>query len=403
MNNLKFKICVFFLGLTLLVSGVAFAAPQSIPNGPWIEPEQTVKLERLMSNEELQKRLFQIYARSKGRMELELAGVSTHGLPIYIAKFGAPDPDKIRVLIEAQIHGGEPLGAEVCLAIIKQLATSSNKDILEILDELTVWIVPRLNVEGATYEEDGELVQRRRNFQDWTPEEWGLPEDFPAPWYHRSPPREDPPGYDINRDSHPDLDFVLGPDSDHLPPGASSLPGFFVTPEARTMRDAYKELSPDVFIDLHHRGTNLVSEEDNSMCTLQILAQVVDEGREDYPLDPDALAFSKQINAYVYQRLLEMGNSPFTGIQRYPHVNLPGTTLGAFSLNGSGIMLYEIRTAKQKSSGMLIKQTEIGVMETLKGLADGSVFDVDPDSYDEIPPAGPRIGNPNAGEEEDIF
>ena len=84
-------------------------------------------------------------------------------------------------------------------------------------------------------------------------------------------------------------------------------------------------------------------------------------------------------------------------------MNLPGTTLGAFSLNDSGIMLYEIRTAKQKSSGMLIKQTEIGVMETLKGLADGSVFDVDPDLYDEIPPAGPRIGNPNAGEDEDVL
>jgi hypothetical protein len=66
-------------------------------------------------------------------------------------------------------------------------------------------------------------------------------------------------------------------------------------------------------------------------------------------------------------------------------------------------MLYEIRTAKQKSSGMLIKQTEIGVMETLKGLADGSVFEVDPDLYDEIPPAGPRIRDPSAAEDDDIL
>jgi hypothetical protein len=307
------------------------------------------------------------------------------------------------VLIEAQIHGGEPLGAEACLAVIKQLAGSGNPDIDEILENLTIWIIPRLNPEGATYERDGELVQRRRNLQDWTPTEWGLLEDSPAPWYHRRATETRAPGYDINRDSHPDLDFVLGPDSDHLPPGQSSLPGFFVTPEARMVRDAYKELEPDVFIDLHHRGTNLISEEDNSMCTLQILAQVVDLGREDYPLDPADLDFSKQINAYVYQRLLEMGNSPFTGIQRYPHVNLPGTTLGTFSLNGSGIMLYELRSVTQKSSGMLIKQEIIGLMETLKGLADGSVFEVDPDLYDEIPPAGPRIRDPSAAEDDDIL
>jgi hypothetical protein len=288
------------------------------------------------------------------------------------------------------------LGAEACLEVIKQLAASGNKEIDEILEKLTIWIIPRLNPEGATYEEEGELVQRRTNEQDWTPGEWGLPEDAPPPWYQYGQYGWwFPWGYDINRDSNPDLDFVLGPTNAHLLPGDSALPGFFVTPEGRTVRDVYKQLWPDVFIDLHHRGTNLMSEEDNGMCILQILAQVVDLGREDYPLDPDVLDFSKQINAYVFHKLSEMGNSPFTNIQRYPDVNLPGTTLGTFSLNGSAIMLYEIRTAKQKSNGLLTKQTVIGLMETFKGLADGSIFYVDPADYDEILPAGPRIGNPH--------
>jgi len=382
----------------VLTAGTVCAEPQSIPNGPWVQPEQTVKLEALTSMEELQNKLFNIYARSKGRMAVEIAGETTYGYPIYLAKFGqADDEDKIKVLIEGQIHGGEPLGAEACLEVIKQLAASGNKEIDDILEKLTIWIIPRLNPEGATYEEDGELVQRRTNEQDWEPDEWGLDETAPPPWYQYGQYGWwDPPGYDINRDSHPDLDFVLGPANAHLLPGNSDLPGFFVTPEGRTVRDVYKELRPDVFIDLHHRGTNLMSEEDIGMCTLQILAQVVDLGREDYPLDPDVLDFSKQINAYVYQRLNEMGNSPFTNIQRYPDVNLPGTTLGAFSLNGSAIMLYELRTAKQKSNGMLTKQVIIGLMETFRGLADGSIFDVDPADYDEILPAGPRIANPHA-------
>jgi hypothetical protein len=391
------KAGVFCLVFTLMVFGIAFADPQSIPNGPWVQNEQTVKLEALISMEELQKKLFNIYARSKGRMAVEVAGETTLGYPIYLVKFGKEDDeDKIKVLIEGQIHGGEPLGAEACIEVIKQLAASGNKDINEILEKLTIWIIPRINPEGATYEEDGELVQRRTNEQDWTPDEWGLPDDTPPPWYQYGQYGWwDPPGYDINRDSNPDLDFVLGPANADLLPGTSDLPGFFVTPEGRTVRDVYKQLRPDVFIDLHHRGTNLMSEEDIGMCTLQILAQVVDLGREDYPLDPDVLDFSKQINAYVYQQLNEMGNSPFTNIQRYPDVNLPGTTLGAFSLNGSAIMLYEVRTARQKSSGMLTKQVIIGLMETFNGLADGSIFYVDPADYDEILPAGPRIGNPH--------
>ena len=58
MNKIVFKACIFCLGLTLLVSAVAFADPQSIPNGPWVQPEQTVKLEALTSMEKLQNKLF---------------------------------------------------------------------------------------------------------------------------------------------------------------------------------------------------------------------------------------------------------------------------------------------------------------------------------------------------------
>ena len=69
-------------------------------------------------------------------------------------------------------------------------------------------------------------------------------------------------------------------------------------------------------------------------------------------------------------------------------------------LNGTAIMLYEVRTARQKSNGMLTKQEIMGLMATLKGLANGSVYDVDPALYDDIPPAGPRIGNPNMFDEQ---
>lgn len=382
--------------IVMLLPGMVFAQtedpPQSVPNGPWIQPDQEVKYERLMSNEELYTSLAQIEARSKGRMVLEIAGYSGDGWPIYVAKFGEPDPGKTKVLIESQIHGGEPLGTEAIVFLIQHFATSSSPEYLNVLDKLTIWFVPRLNPDGAAHEVNGELRPRRQNHQNWTPGEWGLPDDAPAPWYWSR--RSNPPGYDINRDFSPDLDFVLSPVTGHLLPGRSRDPGFFVTSEARAVRDLYKELQPDVFIDLHHRGSNTVSEDDNSLCTLQVIAEVT-MGTPEYPLDPEVHKLSKQINAFVYQVLNEKGESPFGGITRYPDVELPGTALGSFTLNGSAIMLYEVRSVAQKSSGMLIRQSVLGILETFKGLADGSVYDVDPDLYDQIPPAGPRISNPN--------
>jgi hypothetical protein len=63
-------------------------------------------------------------------------------------------------------------------------------------------------------------------------------------------------------------------------------------------------------------------------------------------------------------------------------------------MNGAAVMLYEVIRIGQKMSGMLIKQSYIGIWETLVGLANGEIYDLDPDSYDDIPEAGPRISNP---------
>ncbi|MGW8251543.1 MAG: M14 family zinc carboxypeptidase, partial [Anaerolineales bacterium] len=227
-----YRIGVLILLLSILFTGTAFAQeenpdnPQSIPNGPWLEDEQTVKYEALMSNEELYGKLFQIEARSKGRMKVEQAG-DTGEWPIYVAKFGEADPNKIRVLIESQIHGGEPLGTEAVVFLMQQLATSSNPEILNVLDKLTIWIVPRLNPDGFATFVNGEQRPRRQNHQTWTPGEWGLPDNTRAPWYYSS--RSNPPGYDINRDFSPNLDFVLGPAYASLLPGRLVDPGFFET------------------------------------------------------------------------------------------------------------------------------------------------------------------------------
>ncbi len=389
----------------------AFAESQSKPNGPWIQPGQETKLERFMDPEDLHKKLEQIEDRAReGRMELEVVGHSARDeYPIYVAKFGEADTDNPKVFLQTQIHGDEQGGTEAAIDLIQQLATSNNQDIRTILDNVTVWIVPMLNPDGAQIieREEGQAKQRR-NFQEWTPEEWGLSADAPAPWYHGTDWASGELGYDVNRDFHPDLSFELNEENTDLLPGVGSEPGFFVSPEARASRDVFEELQPDLFIDHHHRYSNTVSEDDDRLNTLQLIAQVVDEDNvvsydgQDYQVSEESLELSKQVNSYVYQAL-QKGNSPFGAVSRYPDVNLPGTALGSYSMNDAAIMLYETRGQQhpnghtgQKSSGMLIKQSYIGLYETLLGLANGEVFEVDPAFYDnEIPTDSPSIGRPN--------
>ncbi|RNA67650.1 M14 family zinc carboxypeptidase [Alteribacter keqinensis] len=399
------------MAFTMVTPGGAGAEPQSKPNGPWIKPGQQVMLERFLSPEELHTKLEQIDERDRdNRMELEVVGHSAkYDHPIYVAKFGDADSDNPKVFLQTQIHGDEQAGTEAAVSLIHNLAMSNNRDIRDILDNVTVWILPMLNPDGAEIieVEQGQSKQRR-NFQEWTPEEWGLSADTPAPWYHGTDQASGELGYDVNRDFHPDLSFELSEEDAGLLPGLGSEPGFYVTPEARASRDVFEELQPDLFIDHHHRYSNVVSEDDDRLNTLQLIAQVVDEdnvisyGGEEYQLSEESLNLSKQVNSHVYQ-VLQKGNSPFGAVSRYPDVNLPGTALGSYSLNDAAIMLYETRGQQhpdghtgQKGSGMLIQQTYIGLYETLLGLATGEIYEIDPEFYDtEIPRNSPRIGPPN--------
>ncbi|VEF49581.1 Zinc carboxypeptidase [Bacillus freudenreichii] len=119
------------------------------PNGPWVTPEQDVSLQRMYTPEELEKELKNIEARSKGRMKLEVAGVTQTGYPIYAAKIGNSDPNKKGILIQSSMHGDEELGVISSIELIKTLATGNSKEVQKMRDNLSVWIVPILNPEGV--------------------------------------------------------------------------------------------------------------------------------------------------------------------------------------------------------------------------------------------------------------
>ena len=192
----KFSNVIFqtALALTLGVSSVAFATPQSTPNGPYIENNQNISLSSYMSNEELAKRLQNFERSANAKMKLKIAGYSNlapdgyqteadKGEPIYLAKFGDNDPNKKRILITAQIHGNEQIGAEATTDLIQKLS-SNGKEVSEILENVSIWIMPRINPEGADNQYEGRWYPTRYTHQTWLPENIGLPTNTIAPWYY---------------------------------------------------------------------------------------------------------------------------------------------------------------------------------------------------------------------------
>jgi hypothetical protein len=292
-----------------LSASVVFAEPQTTPNGPWVQDEQNLSFSSFMTNEQLYKELQKIEHASKGKMTLEVAGTSNDGYPLYVAKFGENDPKKKRVLITSQIHGNEPLTTEAVVELMQKLSTGGN-EVSKILDEVTIWFMPRINPDGTMNQYEGKQYPTRYTHQTWDPVSFGLPEGTKAPWYYNSDGSERAqnnngwvvygiPGFDQNRDYNPNLDFKV---EDFDPEtiasflnsrdNNSNVGGLFVTPEARAVTKVFKELRPDVYLDLHHRGFNRLSEEDSRSVSIQVAAVVADPYTDpftgkQYEVDPD--------------------------------------------------------------------------------------------------------------------
>ncbi|MGB2992766.1 MAG: M14 family zinc carboxypeptidase [Paenisporosarcina sp.] len=347
-----------------------------------------------ISHSELQKTLSQIEASSKGIVQVEVAGQSHNGLDIYTATVGTGD--KV-ILVQSEIHGNEKTGTVALLNLLKNLSTNS-KQAQEIRKELTLVFMPMMNPDASE-------ADKRRNSMTWDEVLNNFPQLTGAKpsWNYldrgisQSYNYGENPGFDVNRDFNPNLNYV--PEAQDFP-GASNTPGWFITPESQTARDVYKSLKDeygnvDVFIDLHHQGMYYVDGTDDEV-TLSLSAQFVPdpntsegakyaEYAENYRYD-----YSRQLNVAAYNELQSYGNSKFTNISLYSQgLDLPGTALGSYALNGSGTVLFEVRGQTQmmgqKEKGQLVKSVEQGLTGIIEAVADGSVETLNPEDYEKIP------------------
>ncbi len=338
--------------------------------------------------------LDRIERTSRNPVDVRVIGKTARGRNLYAARVGSGD--RVMVVTSA-IHGNEKTGTEALLHWLQHIGSSQTAETKTLLEGITFVAVPMINPDG------GEL-NRRQNDLPWSEVVQMFPQlagAEPAWYYSRNAG-----GFDLNRDFNPDLAYE--PRAQDLP-GADALPGFFLSPESRTLRKLYLELrdefgAVDAYVDLHHMGPCEQIEGDGDYVTVTLDYPPLgpeDSGKYDaWPLLDQDKSRRFAYAAYLGMREHAGGGnadqSPFLGgIARYLHPearDLPGQARSSFALNGTGTVLFEVRGQSddfgQKKNGQLTAIVEAGVAGLAQRLADGSVDTLDGDRFFDLPDYG---------------
>ncbi len=360
------------IAVPLLLSAPSQADPDTKPNGPWPAADQQ-SLSSIHGYDQLWSTLESIEHRAKGAVTLEPAPLpSNTGREIPVVTVGdGPTP----VMFIANQHGNEFVVSTAMVEVARALAGSSVAA-REIREELTVTIVPRVNVDGF----DADVVDLAGNTTPWR-------QNFDTSCPAFCEFYADGRGYDINRyhsytESAYDHPYQPGADSDNP------------VPEAVAMRLLWDERQPEFAVDFHHQGTYV--DDDDRMITGSVMWPNATEEAERLGISEEfeeTVTLSKRV---VSEMLVSLDRVGYANITRYPGTTTPGIARNAYGLLGSGSVLYEARGGiGQKSRGYIAKQTYVAGMSLLTAAADGSLFTRSTEPADTIRERGPFVPNPH--------
>lgn len=339
------------------ISGVATADHDDnhiVPNGPWMTETQETKYNGFYDYEELVKRLEQIERSTQGRVSIDTIGQSNQGREIFLATVGTGETD---VFVITQQHGNEPTGTEAVLTNLLSLLGNNGSVAQDILDELTVHVVPRVNVDGAE-------IPQRYNVDTDAPSR-DTSEGFFTAW-------SDGVGWDINRYHDPawEESRLYQNHPDEYPENP--------VPEAVAVQEAVNEVDPLWIADVHNQGT--YKDDDGDMINSSIFWPIHEDVSEDVQ------NLSKQLCRVIYDHVQPFG---YSNITQYPGGTYPGIARNGYGLRGIGSVLIEHRAGiGQKSQGSLNRMALEQLMSMFEATADRSLFEIEPDSAEEIPKRG---------------
>jgi len=99
-----------------------------------------------------------------------LGETATNKFPIYAININnfSSTTNKPRILIIGQHHSEEPIGVEISFFIIQELCErySLDKEIENLVNSFSWWIIPTINPEGMYYFQNGYFNHKRKNNSD---------------------------------------------------------------------------------------------------------------------------------------------------------------------------------------------------------------------------------------------
>ena len=367
----------FAAALTLVSVGLtatATADPQTTPNGPW-SGDNGSSLSGIHSYEQLWSTLEQIEHRASGSFDLSAAPLQSNTrreIPVVTIGDG-PTP----VMYVANQHGNEFVVSEAMINLIRQISGNSEAA-QELREELTVTVVPRVNVDGF----DADVTDTEGNTTPWRQNYDPSCTEAPCdPFY------EVGRGYDINRyhsysDNAYDHPYRTG--DDNLNP----------VPEAIAMRLLWEERRPELVIDFHHQGS-YVDEDDRMITGSTMWPNAVEEAERLGIANEFAETITRSQRA-VSVMLTELDQYGYANITRYPSTSTPGIARNAYGLLGSASVLFEMRgDIDAKSNGYIAKTAEVAGMAVLEAVADGSWENASLGPVENIRERGPSVSNPH--------
>ncbi|WP_147805206.1 M14 family zinc carboxypeptidase [Alkalicoccus halolimnae] len=329
----------FVAMLIFLLTLSIFSLPAgAVGNGPNYNGNETIKGERLTSNEDLLADVQRAAERSDS-IELEIIGQSVKGRDIPLVKFGN-NPDNPTILFLTQQHGNEVLITEGALNVIKNLS-NNNKHNRGLAEEVNVFFVPRLNPDGAVGDVDFDISDHVAG---------GIAT------------RTNANNIDLNRD-HNTLE----------------------QPETYALHNnVLRAYDIDYLVDFHHQGAR--SGIDGEYVSGSILYPT-NEG-----VDPEVVEMSKQLGSVMYDAVEDRG---FGLLGKYN-----GGSANTIARNGLAYeydiatLLFEMRgmidhsnpnqVLGQKSNGYLIQQAVISMEAAIDAIADTSINEADVTFWDEL-------------------
>jgi hypothetical protein len=354
----KMRVLATLAGLivlaTILQITPAAADPQSWPNGPWVVPQQEVSLAAIRDYPQLVATLKNIVKSSQGAATLAYAPHPATGsgrdVP-YVTIGNGPR----KMIVIAQQHGNEWITSNGMISAIRALSSSA-KQAKFIRDELTVFIMPRVNIDGFDATPTGEPWR-------YNVDPFCTVSPCP-PFYGRGQ------GYDINRyhsyltDYPEDNPNTSAPDSDNP------------VPESLNVRALYDMAggadAVEVVIDLHGQSTPLDANRDMVLSsTLWPTATPTADAIGVRPQFDAAVELSKRV---ISVALMARDKIAHANTDKYVGGPEPGISRNAYGLLGSASILFEHRGVGQKAAGYMADISFRTVMAIVGALADGSLY-----------------------------